>query len=172
MEWIALFIAVLSLYLALKNVGPSVQVNQNHIDLKALTDKLQKILEAVQPIVAEKIVFFTIIDGKKEKVDEMLMKVTENRKFSIKPVDAKGNLAKVDGAPTWAVTDESLATLEVAEDGMSAVVKPVGPLGTFSVQVKADADLGEGVAEIMGELAVELVAGDAVAIAISADEVV
>lgn len=51
---------------------------------------------------------------------------------------------------------------------MSATLTPIGPLGSFSVQVKADADLGEGVKEIIGELAVELSAGDAEVIALSA----
>lgn len=76
--------------------------------------------------------------------------------------------AKVDGLPSWAVTDESLASLTVSEDGMSAMLLPLGPVGSFQVQVKADADLGEGVKEILGSLDVELAAGEAVSVEIAA----
>ena len=81
-----------------------------------------------------------------------------------------GNAARVDGAPAWAVTDESAAKLEVAEDGMSAVLTPTGVAATFQVQVKADADLGEGVKELLGSLDVEVLSGEAVSLEISAGE--
>lgn len=102
----------------------------------------------------------------------MFLKVSQNLPLTIEVKDKFGNLAKVDGAPTWAVTDSTLATVEVAEDGMSAVLKPSGSVGTLKVQVSADADLGEGVKSILGELDVELLAGEAVSVSISAGEAV
>jgi hypothetical protein len=100
----------------------------------------------------------------------MFLQDDKSLPVSVEFVDAKGNAAKVDGLPQWAVSDESLATLEVAADGLSAVVKPVGPLGSFKLQVKADADLGEGVKEILGELDIEVIGGEAVAVNIKAGE--
>ena len=132
--------------------------------------KVNKILELQTPVEGSRISFYAIIDGQKRKVEDMFLKVTQAVPVSLSITDKKGNAAKVDGAPQWAVTAPELATLAVSEDGMSAVVTPVGPIGAFKVQVKADADLGEGVKEIVGELDVELTAGDAEVIALSAGQ--
>lgn len=133
-----------------------------------LCHQVHKIILFLTPAQAERINFYAEVNGIKRKVESMFLKVTQSLPVSLSITDKKGNAAKVDGAPQWAVTDESLASLSVAEDGMSATLTPIGPLGSFSVQVKADADLGEGVKEIIGELAVELSAGDAEVIALSA----
>lgn len=100
----------------------------------------------------------------------MFLKDSQNLPLSIAPVDAKGNAAKVDGVPAWSVTDPSLATLAVADDGLSAVLSPVGPLGAFKVQVSADADLGPDAKSIVGELDVEIIGGDAVSIQLKAGD--
>ncbi len=135
-------------------------------ELKRIGDVLEKLVVVLTPPSAMRIVFFVEEGGKMRRVDKMFQKVTESKKFAIKITDKFGNDAKVDGAPVWAVTDEALAGVVVAEDGMSAVVTPVGPLGSLKVQVKADADLGEGVKELLGELDLDLVAGDAEVISI------
>lgn len=98
----------------------------------------------------------------------MFLKDSQNLPLNVAFKDQKGNAAPVDGVPAWAVSDASLAVVEAADDGMSALIKPVGPLGAFKVQVSADADLGEGVSSIIGELDVEIVGGDAVSVQISA----
>jgi hypothetical protein len=137
--------------------------------LGEISGSLKEIAVALNPPVAGRILFFvTDADGKTKPIlgGKVFQKVDAPKTYSIKPVDAKGNAAKVDGVPQWASSDESLATVAPAEDGMSAVVTPVGPLGTFELQVKADADMGEGVKEVFGTASVDLVAGDAVEIAI------
>lgn len=85
---------------------------------------------------------------------------------SIQPVDAKGNPAKVDGAPTWSSSSDDVATVEAAADGLSATVVGVD-IGTCQINVKADADLGEGTTDLTGTLDVEVVAGSAVALSIT-----
>lgn len=102
------------------------------------------------------------------QVDYMKLKVTQTLPLSIKPVDAKGNPATVDGAPQWSVSDPTLATITPAADGLSAVLVPLGPLGSLAVQVSADGDLGEGVKTIVGTAAVDLIGGDAVSVEIVA----
>jgi len=87
----------------------------------------------------------------------------DNQKVSvvIQPVSVKGNPAVLDDIPVWSVSDETLVSVVPAEDGMSAVVTAVGPIGAAQVTVKGDADLGEGVVEITGILDIEILASDA-----------
>ena len=85
---------------------------------------------------------------------------------TIAPVDAKGNPAQVQGAPTWTSSSETVATVTAADDGLSAVIKGVD-VGTCQINVQADADLGEGVSEITGVLDVTVVGGTAVGLDIT-----
>jgi hypothetical protein len=79
----------------------------------------------------------------------------------IAPKSKAGNPAPVQGIPAWSSSDETVLLVTPAEDGMSAVVKAVGPTGAASVKVSADADLGEGVKTIEGILNVGVEAGEA-----------
>jgi hypothetical protein len=99
----------------------------------------------------------------------MFAKVTQKVKISISIKDKFGNAAKVDGTPAWGLTDEALGTLAVEADGMSALLEPKGVVGALKVQVSCDADLGEGVKPILGELDVELLAGDAEVVELAAE---
>lgn len=81
---------------------------------------------------------------------------------------AAGNPAHVDGVPNWASSDESIVTVEPAEDGLSAVAVAVGPLGTAQVTCEADADLGEGTRLITGVLDIEVRASEAVVALVTA----
>lgn len=59
--------------------------------------------------------------------------------------------ARVDGVPTWSIDNESCATLEVAEDGMSAKVITAdtgADIRSATITITADADLGDGVQKI------------------------
>lgn len=138
----------------------------------AVTETLDKIAAEVVPdITAAGIEFYINNDGKLEKVEDMNMKAEQTLNLAIQIKDAKGNPALVDGAPVWSVTDQSLGAVVAADDGMSAVFTPAGPLGTCQVHVSADADLGEGVKELIGDLDVNIVAGDAVSIELSGEVV-
>lgn len=132
-----------------------------------LSKLVKRIPDQAQAAIIE---FYTIIDGVKRKVENMFLKVSQNLPLSIEIKDKFGNVAKVDGAPVWSLTNPILGILEVSEDGMSAVLKPVGGVGSLKVQVNADADLGEGIKSILGELDVDMLAGEAVSVAISAGE--
>lgn len=80
-------------------------------------------------------------------------------------VDAAGNVAPVQGAPVWASSDESIVTVTDNGDG-TVTITSVGPLGTAQVSVTADADLGDGVTNIVGTADIEVVASQAVAASI------
>lgn len=88
--------------------------------------------------------------------------------LAIAPKSAAGNPAQVDGAPLWTLSDESILTLTVAEDGLSAEAVTTGKVGTTQVNVQADADLGEGKRAITGVLEIEVKASEAVTLDISA----
>ena len=69
----------------------------------------------------------------------------------------------VEGAPVWSTDRPDLVTVTAAADGMSAVIAPVGPLGSAQISVDADADLGAGVTTLTTLGSVEVIAGTAVA---------
>lgn len=119
---------------------------------------------------ASAVEFYTIIEGQKEKVDEMFLKQTEQLPLAIEVKDAKGNPAKVDGVPQWSSTNPDLGTLTVSEDGFAATFTPGASLGATVLQVLVDADLGEGVKEILGSLELEVVSGEAVSVSIVAGQ--
>jgi len=61
--------------------------------------------------------------------------------LSIAPTKADGSPATLDGKPTW--TNNGAGELEVAEDGMSAVLRKLPLKAVADVTVTADADLDE-----------------------------
>lgn len=67
-----------------------------------------------------------------------------------------GQPARVDGLPVWSLTDPSIVTLDVASDGMSALVQATGTFGITQLTVEVDADLGAGFRAItaVGDIAV------------------
>lgn len=90
-------------------------------------------------------------------------------RLSISPKDSQGNPATVDGAPAWASSDESVLTVAaVSDDGLTADAVTVGPLGTATVTVTADADLGEGVTSLTDTVEITVVASEASALNVSA----
>jgi hypothetical protein len=79
-------------------------------------------------------------------------------------VDANGNKAKVDGEVSWETSDDTMLTVEVDPvDSTVCRVRAVGAAGQAQVQATADADLGDGVRELITLCDIEVVAGEAVA---------
>lgn len=139
--------------------------------VKSINQTLIRIEASLKPIgEATTVEFYTEIDGQLIKVDEMNLKVTQQVKLNVSFKDDKGNLAPVEGVPVWSATAPALVELLPAGDGKSCVVKPVGPVGDLQVQVNADADLGEGVKDIMGFMDLTLLAGEASVVELSAEE--
>lgn len=101
---------------------------------------------------------------------DMAVVLTNDQKVSvaIQPVDRFGNVARVDGIPTWSLSDPGVGTLEVTPDGLVALFTTTGPLGVTQVQVQADADLGGGVKTLSGTLDIQVEAGEAVSLGLVA----
>jgi len=75
---------------------------------------------------------------------------------TVRYLDANGRTVSVDGPPVWEVNDETLVAVEVAPDGLSAVVRSRGPVGSTFVTVTADAEIGDGTRELVGTFEVEV----------------
>lgn len=97
----------------------------------------------------------------------LVLTVTQEADLSVVAVDARGNVAHV-ADPRWSSSDEGVVAVVPSDDGMSAIVRAAGPTGNAQVVFRCDADLGEGVVELMGTLDVEVVAGQAVSVSIVA----
>ena len=80
---------------------------------------------------------------------------------SVDPVDGKGFAAPVENL-TYSSSDETVVTVDQA-----GIITPVG-LGSATVNVTADALIGEGEVILAGMLEVQVIAGQAVSLAITA----
>lgn len=77
------------------------------------------------------------------------LKITNEQqvKVTLSPKTDTGKAASLDGKPAWTVITGN-SRLNVAEDGLSAMLVSADDPGDTEILVKADADLGEGVEEI------------------------
>lgn len=100
----------------------------------------------------------------------MILQQGEKALLKLRISDAGGNPAEVEGGKVeWSVSDPAFGTLTVAEDMMSAEFVPAGAVGRAMIQAKGDADLGEGVEEIIGEIEIVQASGKAAKMELSAE---
>jgi hypothetical protein len=100
----------------------------------------------------------------------MLITITNEQKVlvTLAPTTAAGNPATLDGTPVWTVVSGD-ATLEVAEDGLSAFLVSGAADVTSQIEVTADADLGEGVVTLTDVIDLAVVAAQASALGLVVD---
>jgi hypothetical protein len=106
-----------------------------------------------------------------EEIRMLSLSTVQKVLISIKPVDKKGNPAKVDGIPVWDVSVKGIVALFPAPDGMECDVIGVSP-GGVQVNVQADANLDAGIKTITGTLDVQVTPAEAVGFAIQTEAVV
>jgi len=94
-----------------------------------------------------------------------ILKDGQQVQLAVELTDRDGNPVTADGAPVWSSSDPSLVTVDTS--GLAVTVPGPG-LGTAIITAVVDADLGEGVAEQTGTLDIEVVAGDAAIVNITA----
>ncbi len=104
----------------------------------------------------------------------MLITITNEQKVQVtlQPVTEAGNPATLDGAPVWAVAAGGDATLEVAEDGLSAFLVSGAAGVNSTITVTADANLGEGVVTLTDTITLAVVAAEASALGLVAGEAI
>lgn len=76
--------------------------------------------------------------------------------------DVAGNPASVEGDPVWASTDDGLMTVEAdVDEPMKARCTPANSAAGQTVNITAtlDADLGEGVRQVIGVLTFAILGG-------------
>jgi hypothetical protein len=98
-------------------------------------------------------------------VKDMQLKSNQQATATVEAVDAEGNPAALPTPPTWESDTPGTVTVEVSPDGMSAVIGSPnpGPLGSAVVTVTA---MVNG-SPVSATLAVDIIAGDAVALNIT-----
>lgn len=89
---------------------------------------------------------------------ELTAKVGEQAvKLSIAPKTGSGAASSVEAGKTSFTIESGDGTIEVAEDGLSAIVRST-TIGDVSGKVNADADLGPGDVEISDTFIIHFVA--------------
>jgi hypothetical protein len=84
-------------------------------------------------------------------------------RMQVSYVDAKGNPATIDGAVSWSTSDASIITIDVdPSDSTVCAAVPAGSVGQAQVTASCDADLGDGVRELITTCDIEVVGGEAV----------
>jgi hypothetical protein len=157
----------------LKLINKTLKAESGAGSLQEAVVVLTQIQQQVAPVklYAELIEILSLTkDGEYKKVDKMFLKASDKLPLKLAVKDKYGNKAELDGKPQWALTNESVGSLVVSDDGMSAEFSPNGVSSAFKVQVSADADLGEGVKSLLAELELEVLAGEAVSLELSAGE--
>lgn len=69
--------------------------------------------------------------------------------FSVQPMDAAQQPARVDGPIDYSSSDPSIVDFDIVDDeGRSGFIVAQGPKGEVELTISADADLGDGVRKI------------------------
>ena len=106
----------------------------------------------------------TVSDGTTYKGNNMSLIIRNDQEISFNLLfeDNYGNVVtQLGSVPNWTISDAELATIEASEDGMSAVFKSTGKVGSVQVNVSVDADPEEGVEQLLGQAEVTVLSGKA-----------
>jgi hypothetical protein len=123
---------------------------------------LQKILTAVTLPPAVKAILAFEVEGKTiDEGEHIDMKVAMNMTglLAVALLNAAGGPGQVDGIPTWKAAPEGVVTLTPAPDGMSCQVTTLplaagAPAASTVITFDADADLGDGVKDLVATAAI------------------
>ncbi len=102
----------------------------------------------------------------------MTEKIITNKQkvhFKISPVDSDGQPEEVDGKISVEVQDGT-ATFEIDEDGKGATLISGDDIGTSTIKVSADADLGSGVETIEEIVSLVVIHPKATSLGLAFDE--
>ena len=103
-----------------------------------------------------------------QPIDEVNMSnivIRKKQEVRFNPIfrDEDGTIVTSLGSiPKWESSNEAVIIVTASEDGLSAVARPTGQLGSAQVRLSVDADPGEDVTTIVGTADITVVAGNAV----------
>lgn len=87
---------------------------------------------------------------------------------TIEPLDKYGNPTKFENDPVWQSSDSQVFTVVASpQSPYTAEIRSLGPIGRGQWSGTGDADLGDGVREVIALDDVEVVPGEAVSVAFS-----
>jgi len=94
--------------------------------------------------------------------EENAMRITVDQQlpFQVNPLTARGRAAVIDGEVTFTSSDETIATVEITGPTSGKII-PTGKPGLVQITARFDADLDEGVREVVSTAAVEIVEAEA-----------
>jgi hypothetical protein len=99
-----------------------------------------------------------------EKCMSYTLMVDYSVKVTVAYTDQYGNPARVDGDVVWSSSDDTIAIVFTdSTDSMNAIVQAQTKTGQAQITATADADLGDGVRNLVTLMDVTIVAGEAVA---------
>lgn len=91
-----------------------------------------------------------------------IIKDTERFPLTANVLDVDGQPAVFDGPPSWSSSDPTIVSVTPdPTNPLSAMVSSVGPVGSATITMTGDADLGEGVTPIITTFDVQVSASDA-----------
>lgn len=96
----------------------------------------------------------------------LTLTATQEAVVEIGYVDRLGNPAIVDGAAVWSVSNSEIIEVVPTDDPAVVIVRAKGALGTSQLSATADADLTDGVRDLVAVEDVTVVASEAVAASI------
>jgi len=129
-------------------------------EFRKLADQLDAAAPG-QPVTAFPLIFYSTqggLDVSDIQVQDDSAPLTATATF----LDARGNPATPGATPTWTSSDESVATIEVAEDGMSATVTVVGGLGAAQITCTDPESADDNTDDVISVGTVSVVPGNAV----------
>lgn len=98
----------------------------------------------------------------------IVMRNDQEVSFTLSFADKFGNpVTELGGVPAWSLSDDTLASLTVSEDGMSATVVPLGPKGSVLVNMLVDRDPDEDYEELAGQAEIAILSGKATVVRMS-----
>jgi hypothetical protein len=151
-------------------------MNEGHEPGRLTVDEFLRLVRGILSLFgrhrAKKILFtgVTLADPIKflpKGVTSMQMTDLEQTVAHVQAVDADGNAATLDSAPTWSSSDPTIVTVTPSPDGLTCVIgSPTpGPLGSAVVTVTA----AVGSNTVSGTLAVDIIGSAAVSINVTTD---
>jgi hypothetical protein len=129
-------------------------------EFRKLADQLDAAAPG-KPVVAFPLTFYTTKGGPEVsdiQVRDDSAPLTATATF----LDARGNPTTPGATPTWTSSDETVATVEASEDGMSATVTVVGGLGASQITCTDPESEGDDTDDVVSVGTVSVVPGQAV----------
>lgn len=127
-------------------------------------NKLRKVLAALEPQGAVRLVFMKQVGGQYVEVNQMDLKVSDTLKLRVGAKDKFGNIVTIEGVPAWTASSSTAGSLTAEADGIMATFVPAGLVESFSIDVSLNG--------LSASLPIELKPGAAASLEITTETIV